>query len=142
MNLRVKVWLPPDGDPRLVRLQQAAAESLGCPGRVGVPPYLDLGPGGIRPEGSVETGAWGIDKAELVLEARDSAGPVGLFRFGLAVGGPNPSGQLDRLPAAPCWKWTRGRTGILAVETAAGPGTVILWTWESLSGWKPDRPKG
>lgn len=139
MNLRFWVWLPPDGDVRLVRFQQSVANALGHGGLALVPPYLRLDVPGRFPVGPVRVGSWVID-GDPVLEALDDEGSLGRFRFNLPVP-KEPSAILERCPPAPGWSWTRGRTAWLVLD-GCEDGSFALWSWESLSGWKQPLPRG
>jgi len=133
MNLR-HVWLPPDGDPRLVRLQEDAAAALGLPGQAAVPPHLVLEPGQVPP-GPLTLGTWEPRDGELVLPVAGPGGDLGSLRFGLPWTGTRP----EALPPVPAGVWTRGRLGTLEVETVPGG---VLWSWSKLSGWKSAPAKG
>jgi hypothetical protein len=139
MNLRQRVWLPPDGDSRLVRFQETLARACGVDPATLVPPYLAL-LGSEGPWGPVRAGAWDRSpQEEPVLGATDDRGPVGFFRFDLPPGQEIPTTSL---PPPPAWIWTRGRTATLVLETPQGDRRFILWSWESLAGWRADRPRG
>ena len=141
MNCRLRVWVPPHGDSRLVRFQTAAAVALAVPGMTSVPPFLHLDPQDRTPVGKVEVGPWQWAAGEPVLAARDPQGPLGWFCMGLVPGRPWAEGDLATLPAPPVLGWTRGRLAWLNLESD-GSGAVILWSWEPVSGWRSDLPKG
>lgn len=136
MNLRRRVWLPPDGDVRLIRFQEDLAARIGRPGETSIPPYLQLAPGRI-PRGAVTVEGWGLDGLEPVLGARDADGPVGVVRFGL----PWPTPAPHPLPGPPSWSWSKGRLADLVVETPDGGPGFVLWSWENPCGWRSDQPR-
>ena len=142
MNRRPTVWLPPDGDSRLVRFQAAAAGALGIPGLVSMPPYLELTVPGRVPIGAVFLGGWRWESGTFIMAARDDLGSPGVFRMGLGPGRVWNESDLGKLPLTPGWSWTRGRTAWVTVEDRPGPGAFVLWSWEGLSGWRSDHPKG
>lgn len=138
MNLRRKVWLPPDGDSRLIRFQEALATEFSRLEWAAVPPYVHLEE--RNPHGPVVPGAWVLEAGVPVLEARDEAGLVGVFRFGLP-GSPWSAQEFSRLPPPPSWKWERGRLAVLDLTIPRDDAVFALWSWESLTGWRSDRPK-
>ncbi len=140
MNQKRRVWLPPDGDPRLIRFQQEAAARFGLTDGATLPAHLEVSGETGRPSGPVETGGWIVREGEPVLEARDALGVVGVFRFGLPAGAWRPEDR-SALPAPPGLSWVRGMTAVLSVERPHGDDSFVLWTWESRSGWKADPPK-
>lgn len=141
MNQKRRVWLPPDGDPRLIRFQQEAASRAGVAEGAILPAHLELTVGDGRPAGPVETGGWILHEEEPVLEARDALGRVGFFRFGLPAGA-RGTAIFPGLPDPPALCWTRGVTAVLSVEKPRGDDSFVLWSWESRRGWKADLPKG
>lgn len=136
MNQKRQVWLPPDGDVRLVRFQQELAEHLGLINGVSLPPHLELPSPTGRPSGEVRLGDWTFYNGEPVLEAWDDKGAVGMVRFSLAQTATSP-GLVD-LPRPPDWRWTRGVIATLEI-THTGDPSFILWTWTSRRGWKSPR---
>lgn len=137
MNQKRHVWLPPDGDVRLVRFQQELAAGLGLTNGVSLPPYLELRSPAGRPSGEVRLGGWALVDGEPVLEASDDIGTVGPLRFSL---GAVTVGLAD-LHRPPDWRWTRGLTATLEIVPTGDPA-FILWTWANRRGWKSFRPKG
>lgn len=115
-----RVWLPPDGDHRLLRLQDAVAEVLGSQGAA-LPPYLPLG---RVPLGRLLLEDW-VRLPELGLAVRDEEGPLGALRFGLP--------WVDEgLPAVPSWSWVKGRLVDLVIEGES----PVVWTWKNPAGWR------
>lgn len=131
MNLRRKVWLPPDGDSRLLHFQEDCAALAGAWEAAAVPPYLALDLRG--PSGPIRCGAWRFDD-DPGLEASDDLGFLGIFR--LALPGSPLFAHPERLPPAPPWRWTKGRLGFLVLDQPLGDASFLLWSWESLTGWK------
>jgi hypothetical protein len=137
MNLRQRVWLPPDGDNRLVRLQDSLARACGTDPMTLVPPFLALKAEGV-PVGPLRTGDWRWSAdGPLGLGAFDSRGPVGLFVFDLEAVDAEVA-----FPLAPGWTWTRGRVATLVLTAPRQGRNYRLWSWEGLSGWKSDHPRG
>lgn len=133
MNVR-RVWLPPDGDRRLVRLQEAVGEALGRPGMAAIPPHLVLDVGQTV-TGPLSLGPWALVEGEVALPVREPRGTVGWLRLGLAWDGTGAEG----LPPVPQDAWTRGRLGTLTWEPVPGG---VLWSWSDLAGWKAALPRG
>jgi len=119
--------MPPDGDHRLVRLQDTLAEVLGSQGAV-LPPHLPLE---RNPQGRVGVGGW-EGPSEIGLSVHDDVGPLGTLRFGL------PWAGFEGLPLVPPWSWTKGRLFDLEIE-GTGP---FEWTWKNPCGWKGAPSKG
>jgi len=138
MNLSHRVWLPPDGDRRLVRFQDDLVRKTGRMELAAVPPFVHLDYPDRIPVGPVEAGSWRLDDGQPILEAHDSRGPVGVFRFGLADGQPWTEDEVASLPPLP-WRWTRGRFAVL--EFSQPDPWFALWSWQWLGGWRSDRPK-
>lgn len=135
----IRVWLPPDGDARLVRFQADVALATGHPEAEILPPYLPCESPAWRPSGPLRLGTWGLTAGVPVLEVWDSSGPVGALRFVLDGEPPWSAGELEQLPSPPSWTWTRGRLATLTIERS--PDGVILWSWAQISGWKSNQPK-
>ncbi len=138
MNLVRRVWLPPDGDNRLVRFQEELARTVGR-AWTAVPPHVVLESGERAPEGWVAPGSWSWDGGQLVLEAWDAGGRVGAFWFG-PPGLPGDEPPRMDLPPPPPWRWTRGRLGFLDVTMPSDDPDFVLWTWRSLRCWKSALP--
>lgn len=136
MNLIRRVWLPPDGDSRLVRFQEELARRANRWEWTAVPPFVHLDNDVEIPVGPVETGSWLLDEGQPVLQALDSGRSMGVFRFGLASTRPLIESDLAGLPAPPSWKWTHGRLGVLELTLPQDDAAFALWTWTSLRGWK------
>ena len=132
------VWLPPDGDSRLVRFQEAVALATGRSEAGVLPPHLPCGASRV-PSGPLTLGSWAWEAGLPHLEAWDTWGLVGCFRFVLPGGPPWLDPDRERLPAPPSLVWNRGRLAVLRVHRSEDG--VVLWSWESVSGWKSDRPK-
>ena len=136
MNVVRRVWLPPDGDHRLTRFQEELTRTTGQEEWSVVPAHLELATDRAAPVGWVSLGPWTRD-GRPTLEAWDALGLAGVFWLGTGLGplSPVPEGLVG-----PPGKWTRGRVGFLDL-TVASDGEVVLWTWRSLRGWKPDPTK-
>lgn len=140
MNLKRRVWLPPDGDPRLVRFQQDASWSLGLFDGVPAPPHLALSVERPRPTGPVESGDWVFTDEGAVLAAFDAVGPIGRFQLGLPPDPRDESTLRSLLPPPPRWRWTCGVTAILELRWPLGDPSFTEWSWASRRGWRADRP--
>ena len=139
MNLRRAVWLPPDGDNRLIHFQQDLARLLARPDWEAVPAHLELTHPEVPPDGAVSLGNWVERSGESVLEGRDSHGTVGVFRFG-PDGVTLSTEERLLLPVAPAWVWTKGRLATLERVDTGRPG-FILWSWQNQRGWKAALPR-
>jgi len=138
MNLSRRVWLPPDGDRRLVRFQDDLVCKTGRMELAAVPPYVHLDPADRIPVGPVEAGSWRLDAGQPVLDALDSRGLLGVFRFGLAWGPVWADDDLASLPPLR-WRWSRGRFAVL--ELSQPDPWFALWSWKWQGGWRSGPPK-
>lgn len=141
MNIQRSVWLPPDGDPRLVRFQQELSRLVGLPEGAPLPPHLHLSSSMGRPEGVVFLGGWVLSEGEPVVEAWDEEGQIGVVRFSLFRDKPWTTPDLAGLPPPPSWRWTKGVKASLHMSFPDGGNSFILWSWESRRGWKSGQPK-
>lgn len=141
MNIKRAVWLPPDGDPRLVRFQQDLARLVGLVDGAPLPPHIER-LSVDRPRGVVFFGPWTVVDHEPTLEAWDEGGQFGLVRFGLLDGRRWAAADLAGLPPPPDWRWTKGVTAHLTVRLPEGDPSFTLWSWAARRGWKGDPPKG
>jgi len=142
MNLIRRVWLPPDGDSRLVRFQETLARVAARLELAAVPPFVHLDSSVRDPAGPVEAGPWRLDRDQPVLDALDAEGLIGVFRFGLPSRQGWSEEDLALLPPPPVWKWTRGRLAVMELTLPQGDAWVALWSWKILSGWRSERPRG
>ncbi len=109
MNLIRRVWLPPDGDSRLVRFQEELARRANRWEWTAVPPFVHLDNDVEIPVGPVETGSWLLDEGQPVLQALDSGRVDGSFSL---WSGFDPSFDRERLG------WVAG-TAFLEVDARA-----------------------
>lgn len=119
--------MPPDGDHRLLRLQDALAQACGSQGAV-LPPHLPLD---RAPSGRLTLGTW-EGPSEIGIAVHDDLGSLGILRLGL------PWGEELVLPDLPPWSWVKGRLVDLEIE-GSGP---FEWTWKNPCGWKASPSRG
>ena len=139
MNLIRNVWLPPDGDSRLVRFQESLVHETGRMEWAALPPFLVLSSPDRSPVGHVEVDAWILADGQPLLEARDSEGRLGEFFLGLPFPRPWSESELATLPRPPNLVWIRGRLARLELDW--NDDACAVWSWTSLRGWKPALPK-
>jgi len=138
MNRRFRVWVPPDGDSRLVRFQAIVAECTGRIELVALPPHLSCEAPGRVPSGPLRLGTWTWVQGVPAIETFDALGSPGSLYLGLPPGRPWTQAEASALPPVPPLAWTRGRLAVLNLEWTGD--RFALWSWEEPCGWRSDRP--
>jgi len=140
MNLKQRVWLPPDGDSRLVRFQEEVARLTGRIEAGGPPPHLSCAPPDRVPDGPLRLASWQREQGVPVLRTTDDRGCPGALHFVFLSDRPWTDFEMGRLPPPPAWVWTRGRIAWLDLDVS-DEGTVVLWSWTEFSGWRSDHSR-
>lgn len=136
MRKVLNIWLPPEGDHRLLHFQQDLGRQWKDPAFQVIFPYLSGDPGAEWPPSilEVELKGWKRNSEGLFLETNV---PGWLFRMAFPLAVPETALDPARLPPPPVQGWTRGRLGLLELETSDESWSQVIWKLTRVRPWRP-----